>query len=126
MFRTSEIPKLSNKIVFILLFNCRKRRSNSQIFWLHWTNHRFSQWLLCLTHVINTFATIVCWDPRIFAKRFVLRTFYSKFNCDEKVCLIIIFQFVYFRARARNGVSGLLFLCGKTFGKPYHWKKTCQ
>ena len=47
---------------------------------LHLTNHRSSHGLLCLTHVFNAFATIVCWDPRIFAKRFVLRTFYSKFN----------------------------------------------
>ena len=84
--------------------------------------------LLCLTYVFNAFATTVCWDPRIFAKRFVLRTFYSKFLflCDGKVCLIIIFQFVYLRARARNGVSGLLFLCRKTFGKPYHWKERRQ
>ena len=64
----------------MLLFNCRKRRSNLQSFSLHSTNHRSSHGLLCLTHVFNAFATIVYWDPRIFAKRFVLRTFYSKIN----------------------------------------------
>ena len=112
----------------MLLFNCRKRRSNLQIFLLHLTNHRSTHRLLCLTYVFNASATIVCWDTKIFAKRFVLRTFYSKFSffCDGKVCLTIIFQFVHFRARARNGVSGLLLLCWKTSGKPYHWKKTRQ
>ena len=90
-FCTSETPKLSNKDGFMLFFNCRKRRSNLQSFSLHLTNHRSSHGLLCLTHLFNSFATIVCWDPRIYAKRFVLRTFYSKFNffCDEKVCLIM-------------------------------------
>ena len=85
--RTSETPKLSNKGNFMLLFNCRKRRSNSQNFSLHLTNHRFSHRLLCLTYVFNAFATRVCWDPRIFAKRFVLRTFYSKFFATEKYAL---------------------------------------
>ena len=42
------------------------------------------------------------------------------------MCFIIIFQFVYFRARARNGVSGLPLLCWKTFGEPYYWKETRQ
>ena len=78
-FRTSETPKLSNKDGFMLLLNCRKRRSNLQSFSLHLTNHRSSHGLLCLTHLFNAFATIVCWDPRVYAKRFVLRTFYSKF-----------------------------------------------
>ena len=79
-FCTSETPKLSNKDGFMLLFNCRKRRSNLQSFSLHLTNPRSSHGLLCLTYLFNAFATIVCWDPRIYAMRFVLRTFYSKFN----------------------------------------------
>ena len=129
MFRISETPKLSNKGIFMLLFNCRKRRSNSQNFSLHLTNHRFSHRLPCLTYFFNAFATIVCWDPRIpilprdlFFELFTRNLFF----CDRKVCLIIIFQFAYFRARAHNGVSGLLFLCWKMFGKPYYWKETCQ
>ena len=82
----------NSQIMVILCYCLIVENGNSQNFSLHLTNHRFSHRLLCLTYVFNAFATRVCWDPRIFAKRFVLRTFYSKLLfCYAKVCLIIIF-----------------------------------
>ena len=48
------------------------------------------------------------------------------FFATEKHDIIIIFQFVCFRARARNGISRLLLLCWKTFDKPYYRNKKSQ
>ena len=48
------------------------------------------------------------------------------FFATEKYDIIIIFQFVCFRERARNGISRLLLLCWKTFGKPYYRNKKSQ
>ena len=78
MFRTSETTKLSNKGSFMLLFNCRKRRGNLLSFLLHLTNHRSSHRLLCLTYVFNAFATIVCWDTKIFAKRYLFLKLFTR------------------------------------------------
>ena len=84
---TSSVPqKLLDcqiKVVLSFFFNCRKR----------WRIYKFLRCIwriivlftvsqLCLTYVFDV-ATIVCWLPRIFAKRFVLGTFYSKFNSFE-------------------------------------------
>ena len=129
--QVSEPQKHSNtqiKVVLSYHLSCRKRRRNLQSFKTHLRNLFFFSSILCLTYVLDVFAPINCWVPRIFAQRFVLRTFFSKchFFFRRKVCTINIFQFVYFRARARNGVSGLLLLCWKTTGKPYYWNKKSQ
>ena len=134
IFRQVSVPqKHSNtqiKVVLSYYLNCRKRRRNLQSFKTHLTNNFF---FLILSNSLfdlrsRIFPLTNCWVPRIFARRFVLRTFFSKYHFifRRKLCTIIIFQFFYFRARARNGVSGLLLLCWKTTGRPYYRNKKSQ
>ena len=51
--------------------------------------------------------------PVFFAKEFVSRASSLRFYFlrDGKVGQVTIFQFIYFRARARNAVSRFLLLC---------------
>ena len=132
IFSQVSVPqKHSNtqiKVVLSYYLNCRKRRRNLQNFKTYLTNPFFFSSNLCLTYVLDVFAPINCWVPKIFAQRLFLELFFSKCHLffRLKVCTIIIFQFVCFRARARNGVSGLLLLCWKTTGKPYCRNKKSQ
>ena len=77
IFRQSSVPqKLLNchiKVVLSFFFNCRERRRIYKVIRRIWR---------IMTYVFDI-ATIVCWLPRIFAKRFLLGTFYSKFNSFE-------------------------------------------
>ena len=110
--QVSEPQKHSNtqiKVVLSYHLSCRKRRRNLQSFKTHLRNNFF----FLINSLFDLRSRSICPNKLLSSVNFCSYNFFFKmsFFFRRKVCTIIIFQFVYFRARACNGVSGLLLLC---------------